>query len=104
MREMGADSFAFAVRVACQVDGIGGLRRFAKLVDYFDLAGDHLVGRLKDIFGSDLNRLWSWRRPSLWICVFSWVCRSARRAKGFRSSSWEDPSRGRRKPSPCILG
>ena len=51
MREMGADGFAFAVRVTCEVDGVGGLSCFAKLVDYFYLAGNHLVGGLEDIFG-----------------------------------------------------
>ena len=64
MREMGADGFAFAVRVTCEVDGVGGLSCFAKLVDYFYLAGNHLVGGLEDIFGSDGDWL---RRRFLWF-------------------------------------
>ena len=46
---MRADGFAFAVRVARQVDGVRSACGFLKIVDNFDLAGDDFVGRLEDV-------------------------------------------------------
>src|ERR1700723_624341 len=55
--QVGADGFAFAVRVARQVDGICSTGGLLQIVDYLNLAGDYFIGRLKDILGRDGYRL-----------------------------------------------
>ena len=54
--EMRADGFAFAIRVAREIDGVGALGRFAQLVDNFDFSGNDLVLGLEDVCRSNHNR------------------------------------------------
>ena len=54
---MRADGFTFAVRVARQINCIGSLSCFPEVVDDLNFPGNYLVGRLKNISGSDHYRL-----------------------------------------------
>ena len=56
--EVRADGFAFAVRVTRQIDGFGAAGGFLQVVDDFELAGNDLVGWLKDVVGGDDDRLY----------------------------------------------
>ena len=48
-RQVGRNRFAFTVWVARQIDGFGGVRGFAQVVDDFQLAVDDLQRRLENL-------------------------------------------------------
>ena len=54
---MRGDCFAFAVRVARQINGIRAVGRFAQVVDDLELAVDDLQGRLKNLHVVKRHRL-----------------------------------------------
>ncbi len=64
--EVRGDGFSFAVRVAREIDGIGGCGALPQVVDHFSLAGNDLEGWLENpgiIQGDDFQR--RFRRGSL---------------------------------------
>ena len=52
---MRRNRFPLAIRVARQIDSIGGQRRFAKIIDDFALARDDLQRRLKNLLVIEFN-------------------------------------------------
>ncbi len=56
-RQMRGDSLPFAVRVARQIDRVGGIRRFAQVVDDLELAVDDLQRRLENLHVVESHRL-----------------------------------------------
>ena len=55
--EVRGNRFAFAVRVARQIDRIGGIRRFAQVGDDLALAGNNLERRFENLFVVQRDRL-----------------------------------------------
>ena len=53
---MRGNGFAFAIGVTRQIDGIGGVRGFAKIVNDFAFAGDDLERRLKNLLVVKFNQ------------------------------------------------